>query len=402
LRDSFLAALRMQGKIMEHKIGAAEQAYYGLNIEANQEQPVRSTDIRVTCYENEVPSFVEAELEKLYGNVFSLLEQFRTYSGSDVPFNAYVARRGQEITTILLFTRRGSKLRVANEVIALDPQEISDFANYIFRTYPSIQVIEFHAIHTELDRLDYPFQSYDCLEDIVLELPATENEYQSQLGKNTRRNLKRYSERLYKDHPSFEFEVYEKKQIKDEYIHAIVRLNKARMAEKNKESIIDDPETARIIHMVKAYGMVGVARINNVICAGTISYRVGENYFLSVLAHEPQYDPYWIGILCCYKTIRECIARGGKEFHFLWGRYDYKFTLLAKLRALNHIVIYRSRFHYLINAATVFRVVLAGKRREFQLLMHETKHHHQHDFWTRALVGLIRSARGIKRMVLAK
>lgn len=387
---------------MEHKIGAPRTAYYGLAIGNDQGQSTDKSDTKIACYENELPSFIEAELERLYGNVFSVLKQFRTYGEGKIPFNAYVARNEQAIKTVLIFTRKGNRVRVMNEVIALDENEISEFASFIFRTYSSVQVIDFHAIHAEINNPSFPVQVYDCLEDIVLELPATENEYQSQLGKNTRRNLKRYSERLYKDHPSFEFQFYEKEQIQDEHIHAIVRLNKARMAEKNKESIIDDPETERIIRMVKAYGMVGVARINNVICAGTISYRVGNNYFLSVLAHEPEYDPYWIGILCCYKTIRECILRGGREFHFLWGRYDYKFTLLAKLRELNHITIYRSRMHHLCNVGSVCKGVFAKKRREFQLLMHETKHHHQHDFWTRALVHIVRSARGVKQTLVPK
>lgn len=392
----------MQRQTMEQKINAARPAYYGLNIELAQAQSNRANDVSVTCHRNEVPSFVEAELERLYGNIFCSLKQFRTYCGSKVPFSTYIARKGREIATIILFTHEGRRIRVMNEVVSFEPDEISDFADYIFSAYKSVQLIDFHAVHTSIERMPYPFQSYDCLEDITLDLPATENEYLSHLGKNTRRNLKRYRERLYKDHPSFEFQVYEKEQIKDEFIHAIVRLNKERMAEKNKESIIDDPETTRIIRMVRAYGMVGVARIDNVICAGTISYRVGNNYFLSVLAHSPEYDPYWIGILCCYKTIRECIERGGKEFHFLWGRYDYKFTLLAKLRELNHITIYRSRVHYLINLSTVFKGAFARKKREFQLLMHETKHYHQQDFWTRVLVGLVRRARGVRRSIHAR
>lgn len=387
---------------MDHKISASQPAYYELNVESAHARRVRQNDVSVICHDNEVPSFIEAELERLYGNIFSTLKQFRTYCGSDTAISTYIARQGTDVATVILFTREGGRVRVLNEVVAFDSEEIAAFADYIFGAYKSTEVIDFHAVRTDIEKFRYPFQLYDCLEDIVLELPATENEYQSQLGKNTRRNLKRYSDRLYKDHPSFEFTVYEKEQIKDEYIHAIVHLNKARMAEKNKESIIDDPETARIIRMVRAYGMVGVARINNEICAGTISYTIGNNFFLSVLAHAPHYDSYWIGILCCYKTIRECIERGGKEFHFLWGRYDYKFTLLAKLQQLNHVTIYRSRLHYLLNFSSVTRGFFARKKREMQLLMHETKHHHQHDFWSRTLVQLVRGARGLKRAILPK
>ena len=218
---------------MDHKISASQSAYYELNVESAHAQKIRQNDVSIACYENEVPSFIEAELERLYGNIFSSLKQFRTYCGSETAISTYIARQGTDIATVILFTREGARVRVLNEVIALDSAEVADFAEYIFGAYKSAQVIDFHAVRTDIETLHYPFQSYDCLEDIVLELPATENEYQSQLGKNTRRNLKRYSDRLYKDHPSFEFTVYEKEEIKDEYIHAIVGLNKARMAEKN-------------------------------------------------------------------------------------------------------------------------------------------------------------------------
>jgi hypothetical protein len=381
---------------MKQKISTVPHAYFNFPVEESQEYIPQSDEVIVTCYENEVPAFVPAEMDRLYENVFSSLKQLRIYSGDDIRINTYIARQGQEIKSIILFLKEGSKVRVMNEVIELNVEQINLFSSYIFNRFGDVSIIRFHAIQAEEGKFSYPVQRYGCSEDIILELPDTEKEYQDKLGKNTRRNLKRYSEKLQRDHPSFEFFIVEKDQVDEQYIRDIVELNKARMAEKNKDSIIDDPETARMIRLVKEYGMVGVAKINGKVCAGSISYWIGSNYYLSVIAHNPDYDPYWIGILTCYYTIQRCIQKGAKKFHFLWGRYDYKFTLLAKLHDLHDVAIYRSWFHCLTNPKTALGMACAKQKRKIQLLLHETKSQHQHDFWTRTLVSFVRTIRGIK------
>jgi hypothetical protein len=104
-----------------------------------------------------------------------------------------------------------------------------------------------------------------------------------------------------------------------------------------------------------------------------MSFRAGDNYFLNVLAHDPAFDEYWLGILCCYMTICECIARGGEEFHFLWGRYDYKFTLLAVTRDLERLVIYRSRSKMLSNPDVWFKTAMEDWSRRANLRLHALK-----------------------------
>lgn len=101
--------------------------------------------------------------------------------------------------------------------------------------------------------------------------------------------------------------------------------------------------------------MLSLLRLDGRICAGTINFRAGDNYFLEVIAHDPAYNDYRLGTLCCYLTICECIAREGKEYHFLWGAHDYKFRLLGVQRELDHLTIYRSRRHALLYPRTVWR-----------------------------------------------
>src|SRR5207245_3753907 len=114
----------------------------------------------------------------------------------------------------------------------------------------------------------------------------------------------------------------------------------------------------------KMYGLVGVATVDGRVCAGVICSRSAANYFMHVIAHDPTYDEYRLGKLCCYLTICECINRGGKEFHFLWGRYEYKYRLLGVQRDLDHLTVYRSRAQFLLNGNLVLKNAYKGYGRQ--------------------------------------
>lgn len=308
----------------------------------------------ISCYENDVPAFIEAELERLYGSIYSSLVQYRIYNeGHDT--STYILREDGEIKTVFLFQQHGRRVRVLNEVIPVTDNDINRFAHYVFSAMPNVSVISFKAVRTAITRPEYPSQCFNYLEDIVLTLPPTQDEYFDMLGKGTRRNIRRYSRKLDEMLPSWQYKVYVASEIDDDTIRAVINLNHARMAGKNKASSINEHESERIVQLAKECGLIGVILIDGRVCAGALSFRVGSNYFLNVISHDPAYDEYWLGTLCCYFTINECIARGGKEFHFLWGQYEYKFTLKGVKRDLDNLVIYRSRMAMLTNATLVLR-----------------------------------------------
>ncbi len=326
-------------------------------------------DIAISCHENEVPEFVGPELERLYGNLFSSMMQF-DISGLDYArTSTYVARDRNGPVALFLFQRTRGRVRVLNETIAIAEAEVQRFVRYIFATYRGVGAIAFNAVEVRRYRHRYPHQHVNLLEDIAMPLPATPQEYLAGLGKNTRRNIKRYGDRLLKAFPGHRFEICEREAVEEELIRQIIGFNHARMASKNKASNLDERSVRRVTRLARESGLVGVIRIDGRVCAGAISYRVGNNYFLDILAHDPAYDDYWIGILCCYRTICECILHGGREFHFLWGRYDYKFTLGAKLRELDALAVYRSRAHMLLHAGFALRLAYDGRLRQLKLWM---------------------------------
>lgn len=344
-----------------------------LMVDDASDSAIGSEGITIACYENYVPLFIAAEMERLYENIFSSVAQFRVYGGKAKHTSTYIVRKCHKIITAFLFQKENGKVQVCNEVIKVNDDDVNRFANYIFARYNDVTVVSFRAVHADICKLSFPYQRFNYSEDIVVTLPATEQEYLSSLGKNTRRNVKRYTDKLMRKFPSFNFSVHVKGDVEERNIADIIRLHRARMTEKQKVSAIDDEEVSRMISLVKEYGLVGVATIDGRVCAGAICFRVGANYFMSVIAHDPEHDDCWIGVLCSYMTICECIARGGKEFHFLWGQYPYKYTLLGVQRDLDHLDVYRSYPYLLLNGGMALRAVYRGYIRQAHLWLHRVE-----------------------------
>jgi hypothetical protein len=153
------------------------------------DRSIKSEEITVSCYENEIPAFVEHELERLYENLYSSLEKFRIYGDID-NVSTYAVHKGCELITLFLFRLEKNKVKVLNELIQISEEDVCRFENYIFSRFKSVEVILFSTIRTDIQKLPYPYQRFNCSEDIVITLPETIKEYFARLGKSTRRSSK--------------------------------------------------------------------------------------------------------------------------------------------------------------------------------------------------------------------
>lgn len=349
----------------------------------------------VRIYENEVPPFADMALQRLYGNLFSSLAYSRVYGGIERA-STYVVHDGDSIVDVWLYRHEGRQVRVLNEGILLDRNAVLRFANQIFASYSTVQAIYFHAVQIQRWQswqLPMPSQRYNCLEDMVLTLPGSAPAYLAGLGKSTRSYIHRYLNKLKRDFPSFCFQMVDAQRIDPQQLLQIIELNRSRMQGKGKVSINDDQNAQCIIRLARAYGFVGIISIDGRICAGTINYRIGSNYFLDVLAHDSAYNDYRVGTLCCYLTISECLARGGREYHFLWGQDEYKSRLGGVQRDLDHLVLYRSRLQMLLSCGTVLNNLFHAWERKARLWMRRIKR--ESPVWKRAVVWATQGLRSL-------
>lgn len=329
-----------------------------------------SAEAQASFYEGEVPAFVAPHLERLYRCVMTTVARFEI-DGEARQASTWVVRERGEVTCVFLFRREGRAVTVLNQQVSLGAGEIARFVRAVFARYPDVALVAFYAIDTDVAALPWPVQRCACLEDIALALPSTGDAYLASLGKNTRASLKRYHGKLLRDFPDFRFDVYRDGAASAQQVRQIVAFSQARMRAKGQPCFHNDESTERLVRLVARYGVVGVATIGSRICAGIICLQVADSYLMKVVAHDPRYDAWRLGKLCCYLSIRDAIAHGGKQYHFGWGRNAYKYQLLGRHKDLYRVELYRSRLRMLLHAPRVLRTAAAALRRRANLRIAE-------------------------------
>ena len=361
-------------------------------------QSLEFKETTVSLYENEVPIFIDAELERLFENVYTSIARYKIYNEIENA-STYVVRKGGEVTAVFLFRHEAMEVKVLNNQVKIDAEEIHRFTETIFARFKSVGLISFYAIETNISNLPYPFQQCNSLEEMVLTLPNTLENYRACLGSKMRYDVNHCTRNLERDFPSFRHEIFSKEDVSEQHIREIIRLTEARMAAKKKASYISTAETERIIRLVRIYGMVSIITIEGRVCGGQIYYRMGTRYFMQVIAHDPQYDDYKLGIICNYLTIRDCIASGGRECRFMGGGHAHKARFRAVPLDFDSVVVYRSRMQFFLDSRrilrTLFECYLCKLKR--RILAAELKE----SFANRLLVKALMLLRNLKKIRLA-
>ncbi|TFW33777.1 GNAT family N-acetyltransferase [Massilia horti] len=320
-------------------------------------QAAAGGEVSTICYEDDIPTFVEAELVRLYGHMNSSLTYLMASSKANGA-STYVARNTDRMLAVLLFKRNAIEVQVINEMCKIDAVEIARFADFVFSTYASVTRISFSMLENGFGRLPYPSQRYNFSEDIVLDMPSCTDAYLESLSSKTRRGIRGNLTKIKRDHPSFQFQVFEKDQITVQQIRDIIELSKARIGAKHLRYGTTEDDIQCLLQVVRACGLAGIVFIDGKICAGIVNSHLGNGYFGHVVAHDPHYNKYGLGILCCYLTICAEIERGGATHHFCWGRYNYKYRLGGVQKDMICLDVYRSRAWYFRNVQGVAKNAL--------------------------------------------
>lgn len=330
--------------------------------------------VQIECHEAGMPDFVPREMDRLYGHLYCSPRYFEAANAMNGA-SFYTAKEGGNYIAILPYTRTGDAVTVVSEYLPLDEAEIERFAAHMFGRDPSLRRIMFPKLQTRIKALSLPWHAMVSGEDMVVQLPRTVKDYEAAVGKNMRRNIKRYTSALTKAFPSYRYNLYLEQDISEQDLRDIIALSCMRMKSKNIVPRFNETEIRWIVNFAKTCGIVGVARIDGKVCAGAIGFKIGNNYFMHVIAHHPQYNEFSLGILCYYHTICEGIARGGNRFHLLQGRYGYKYRLLAERHDLIHLDVYRNRASLLANLRHAVRKEINGRIwLTKQWLLHDIEH----------------------------
>jgi CelD/BcsL family acetyltransferase involved in cellulose biosynthesis len=169
------------------------------------------------------------------------------------------------------------------------------------------------------------------------------------------------------------------------------------MSLKGKVSHLDEAKVQENLRLLRECGALCLATIDGKVCAGTTVFRIGDSVISRINAHDPKYDPYRLGILCGYLAVCAFIERGARRFHFGHTKYDYKVSLGGRFQAYEHIVIYRSRLHFLGKMHHAIRVAAEGYRVLLSRKLLESAESESGIFWDTTRKGL-QLWRSLKKM----
>ena len=289
-------------------------------------------------HEGQVPARAAAWLETLYGSLYASLPQLQLSGLGGA--GTYIAFRDTQPTAVFLYRREGRGLRVINEGMRIDAAEAERFASRMFARFASLRSVHWHAVRMEGAPGTYVLSRFDCSEDIVLELPATEAAYEKALGKATRKSLRQRLTRT----RGLTHQVLSGPATADvALIEHIIAFNHARLAQKSRRSALDAASAKQLQLLLRARGIIGLAHIDGRLCGGTLACRIADDVYSLVNAHDPAHDRLGLGNLCRHLMILAAIRAGARRFHLLGGNYASKRPCLAQRLTLQHVVLHRSR-----------------------------------------------------------
>lgn len=314
----------------------------------------------ITLYDNEIPKFAKATLERLYENVYCTLPRIAAYE-TVKGISTYVRRVGEQIVAIILFRDLGSKIAVVNQQISLTQSEILSFCNAIFEKYRKAETISFYALDTRLEDFAFPFQQTGALEENIIYFSKTKETYLASIRPAFLKKLKKSAELIKADHPTYKISYFARTQIKKAHVEDVLELAKKRMISKGKQNYTDSIDIVPLMATLRSYGHLVVATIDDKVCAGSISCKVGQRNFHQVAAHDPAYDRYELGNQIWLAAILHSFDLNGSECWLMGGKSEQKSKFRARQHILNTIIVYRSRFHVFLNCKTFLGLWLRQK-----------------------------------------
>lgn len=335
-------------------------------VDAHNRDAEQASGIVSEFHEQSVPEMAAQALDRLYGSLYASFSHFCLSDTAGPVPHTWIGYRHGEVVGVLLFRRRIDQILVLTEMFYLEQTVADVFSHAVFARFREVNTIHFNAISLPNPLRGWPLQYYAFSENYVIPLPQSVHQYLASIGKSTRKTLRGYGNRLQRDFPKFSWEVRAVGEMPAHELRSVIRqlhrFKRDSMAARGKRAEISRRETARLLILTRNAGLIGIARIGDRVCGGSLACRIGDNYVMLLSAADPALASYRLGILCCFWSVCDCIRAGGRECHLLWGRYRYKTQLLGEPRSLLRLTIYRSRLQMVLSPLLVARMSMAATR----------------------------------------
>ena len=296
-------------------------------------------------YDKNLPPDLELRLEKLYQSPFCVKGYFEIVRNVE-KFNVLLLSEGESSPRhVLVYTVSGRVVTILNELVRIEQEYAEYAADALFKRYPAVTTIHFNCMRENITASRYPWRLWKRSQDIAIALPSTFEAYQGELGKQTRKHLRYYQNRLQRDYADVTFHGSATEKIDPAVIGEIIRMNRLRMESKGIRSGFDHSAEERIKKFCQQYGLITTLHAGGKIIAGAVCYEVGNQVYLEAISHDSAFNSYNPGQICLYLTVQQLIREGKESFHLLWGENEYKYRFLGVKQELYFFSFYRTPFH---------------------------------------------------------
>lgn len=161
--------------------------------------------------------------------------------------------------------------------------------------------------------------------DMVIGLPETPEQYLASLGSQTRKHLPYYQRRLGRDFQNrSSSEACWRDAVTESDFKALIELNRQRMSNAGRVHLWTDEMAATRFELIRRSGMLYAIKIDGKLAAGSASVVHGNEAFLFLIGHDPQYDKLSLGSLSLWLAINSLMLKGVRRYHLMWGNSFYK------------------------------------------------------------------------------
>lgn len=351
----------------------------------------KDSPVITRIYPDQIPDFAEPALDALYGSLYSSLPQLRLSSLDRV--HTYAAWQSGRLHALFLYARHGREIRVVNEGMHVDDQAAAHFARAMFERHPDIERVHFHAVRCGRPPAQMPTARFTLTEDMVIDLPGSEDAYVASLGKSTRKSLRQNMSRA----EGLGHRVIPGAEVDAAVVRTIIGFNRARMAIKRRTSVLDETAGRKLLALLRARGMVGMVTLDGKLCAGTLACRFGDDMYSLVNAHDPRHDALRMGAISRHLMILAAIRSGVRRFHLLGGNLVSKQLALAQRVPLDDLLIYRSELARLRHGKSIARLQLAAWEHQLRSAMEDQELARRAGWAMRAALGVARWLKELRR-----
>lgn len=316
--------------------------------------------LELHCHRQGIPDALASKIDLRYGALFSSPLQLQLSGKFHDEIWVYQSHSGADTHSIFLFECHGPEIKVLNEQIRAAASEIEQFIEFLFERHSTVNSIVFFGIDTGKLDIKRPYQRFFCAEDIVIPEYGSDDAYEEDIGKSTKRNIRRRKAALVETYPTSRFEVVEAHAITPELVERVIAFNRTSMARKSRTSTYHDEDVQRLALLATHGGLAGTVLVDGEIIAGTVCARIGNCFYMLTTGYDSRFGAFSLGLLCCYWTARECVRRGAREINLMGGRLDYKYSLRGRSRKYDALCVYRSRAGMLRNVGRVIDTAAHG------------------------------------------